>query len=87
MFEKSEFKLGEYRYYVDCRIGCCAIIDTKLPMTQNGRLFPENKNVVKYWEGLWDDNKEIWYLPVSIENEAMELCKKMNTEFKKTGEQ
>lgn len=67
-----------YKYWVDVRVGCCAIRDSTMSKIDEPILDENTKGVMKYFEGRWDEAGCHWYLPLEVETEARKLCDEMN---------
>lgn len=78
--------IADYRYFLDVRIGCCAIRDTTLPRDHTPCLSPNMSDIVLFWDGNWDEVSRCWYLPIQIEAKASKICSLMNEidKFEKT---
>ena len=68
--------IANYRYFLDMRIGCCGIVDTTLPHSDN--LSENNPNVVMFWMGKFDEESRCWYVPMEIEVRANKICILLN---------
>jgi len=79
---------GPPRYWVDIRIGCCAVRDNNRPQSDRKGLDAEMEDVVQYWDG--EPKKDTcptcshetshWELPAEREAEAKALCDRLNAE-------
>lgn len=71
-----------YRYWVDLRKECVAVIDGNILHGICDELSPNLECVVKFWDGVWDEVGLHFYLPLEFETEANKLCIKLNKKDK-----
>lgn len=66
-------------YEVDQRVGCIAVIDTRLKDEGHNGLQRDDKHVVKFWIG--DYNNSNWSISERQILKAKELCEQLNNDL------